>query len=737
MTRIVISSLSLCLLLIGCTEDEQTSTKENSETANLGATKSDIRVLFPLTESLTTASSITIRGTASSDITSLNINGIKAEFNTYDGFWVTDIPLEVGYNDVEISYSDSNGSATISSNRIRRSSHFYYNPTFFSYADIANKVFIYETRAKSFIELDLATESTKLVRQIRVSNLPDDARDSDELNEQAPEALAASSDGSKLYYLTEFSSNYYINMVETTTGQVSEFFGPSSSDYSSALFDNNGPLIFDQTNNQLILTTLDVTDSVSAINLNSKTVASLNAADLTATVAGAQFLHWAQKDSTTLVFLAKSGSSYFTGNVSIATGAYTNISTPQSLVSGCSAPSSSEGFTYQTTDNYYYWGEDDQLCYIDTASSAMINASDSLQGIPDGSTSFSAIFSVGDNIYAKSGSDSDFRLVEFNSRDDKRFVSEFLNVGDNYINPITAREVLLSMETNKAYYIIRDGAGSIDSQIFELNLINNRWKEVGRYNDVRFENAIINTNENAIYALNDSLSDDDELYRIDLSTGNATLVVGSVEKSTVPYSNFNVDSIAFDPTNQTIYLARQIKESLPSSDYGDFSLLAWSIEQQQLLEVVPISDQLDAKDIQANYDMVYSPAQESVYLYSAQESNNPIWQINVNTSNRSIISSDIIGSGPDTSNARGLAMDTVNNLIYVSSQDSQSVFKIDPSTGNRTMVSPGDQTLGTIFIQPKGIAVDGSSKVALIADESLEGIYQADLLTGQRVLIQN
>lgn len=730
MTRNVVTLLCLLTLIGGCSEDSKTtntSTKSSSPTINL---------LFPLVDSVTTSSSILVRGNASSGVSEVSVNDIVADFDQYAGYWVADVPLEHGYNDLNIEYSDVNGVRGDSSIRVRRSSPMLYNPTLSSYAASEQKAFIYDSRSMSFVATNLANNTSELIKQVAVSGSPDEASYQDELFEQEPITFTVSSDGSKLYYLVYFASDYYILEVNTSNGNTSEFFGPSSPTYTSALFTATPSLIFDASNNQILVTQLAQTNSVYAIDITAKTVTNLNVNDLSLQVAGAQFTHWSLREENILVFMASTGSDYFTGNITINTGAYSNLTTPASLPSGCPTPSSSKGIAYQTEDHLYYWAEEQDICFADTATGSLSNVTSSLEGLPDNQTNLSFLFSVDDDLYAQTESDFDYQLVQFSSRYARELVGEQLKVGDPYITPSTAREVLLNISGDKAYFVIRDIEGPIDAQVQELTISTQQWREIGTYDDVRLAESLLNSQENAIYAVNDSISGDDEVYHIDLSTGEATAIIDGVQKATVDYPDFDIESLAFDQENQVIYLARKIKSGL-SAGYGAFSLLAWDIGEQHLTEISPPSNVSDELEMDADYDMVYIEKTRSVYFYSVSESSKPIWEINVDSQVRQIISSNDTGTGPKTTNTRGMAASGDNDTIYATSQDHESIYTIDVLTGDRSMLSPASHTLGIPFIQPIGIDIDGAYKVALIADESLEGLYQADLLTGHRVLIQN
>ncbi|EGU45354.1 hypothetical protein VII00023_19089 [Vibrio ichthyoenteri ATCC 700023] len=728
----------MCLLLTSCSEDEQKATEEETITAT-----SEIEVLFPITESLTTASSITVRGTASSDINSVSVNGVDGDFQTYAGFWTAEIPLQFGYNNVNISYSTDSSTQSFNTNRIRRNSSFYDDPILASYADNTNSIFIYESDTNSLIYLNLTTQQSVLTRQFQVEDQPDDVQSKDEMHEQKPLSITASANGDKVYYYTEFNNDYYINLIETNSGDVTTLYGPDSPSYDASLFVENFPLILDEVNNQLILTKDSPSDPANALNLISNTFHSLNIPDLSTQAASSAFLHWAMKDSNTLTYIAKTGSTYFSGNVDIATGNYSNYSGLLSLVDDCPEIDNRSQLTYAVNQTLYYWADSDKLCYLDTTNYTIEEVTNNLEGYPNTNLiNLDFIYSYPnlnrndeDYLLVKGASNIDYQLVQFDSGYHYSLIGDFIEVGDGNISPTTARETLLDLDSGKIYYIIREDENRIGSQIFVMDTANQEWSEIGTYPDVRFEIAVLNEQENAIYAYNDRSGNDNELYRIDLVTGVSTIVVGATEKSTVDYPDFNVDSIAFDEQNQIIYLARDINEAVPTG-YGTFSLLAWNIATQSLTEVASISNQANATNMRASYDMVFIPESQQVAFYHST-SDYPIWTVNVLTGARSILSIDNLNSGPSTSNARGLAIDTSKNRIIVASQASQSLFSIDLNTGDKTMTSAEDHAQGIVLLQVIGIDVDHNKQIALVADESIEALYYVDLMTGERVIIQN
>lgn len=737
-------------MLFGCSEEESNNSivEVEKETDNSVAEveKGSVTILFPFVDSVTTASNITIRGKASGNVNDLQVNGVIADTTTFsnEGFWTAEIPLTHGDNLVTVIYNDDSGANSVVASSIRRNSYFLNSPEIASYASDVNKLFIFNQYDNSIFSVDIQNETIEFVYQNQVDNFPDNELYRDEMHEQDPDSVVVSKDGNTLYYLTKFNSQIYINSLDTRTSELTTIYSPDTVGYIAPTgdFDEKMPLLLDEINNQLIITSEQKSSTLYSLNLASDppTVTNLT---LNGLPTFDNFLHWAIKDTTHFTFIANDGSQYFTGDVEISSGVYSNGSGLNSKIATCPDLDTGSSFTYQTGTSTFFWSDgnsdDSNICLFNTASMTEEDITEKIQGYPDFKRfSSEYLFSTSEHLYIAGQAEIDFQLVQFTNKNgsyDYHILGDELTVGDPNIKPTTARKVLLDKTDDKAYYIIRRGEQNLYSQLYELNLNSQFWRHIGTYTDVTFAKGILDMDDNALYLINDDGSSDNELYRVNIDSGAATVIIGPSDKAALVVADFDIIDLAFNHAKKVIYLAREINSSVPAG-YDALSILAWDIESQSLTEQVSNSNINTDEDLLAGYGMAYDPQQHQIIFPSLRDQNS-IWAINLDSGERSLISSDATHTGPTTNTIRDITIDMDNNIALAVSQNSESLIKIDLTSGNRTIVSPEDHHYGVVFAHPSGIDLDSFTQLALVADDTLDAIFLVDLLTQQRVIIQH
>ena len=107
--------------------------------------------------------------------------------------------------------------------------------------------------------------------------------------------------------------------------------------------------------------------------------------------------------------------------------------------------------------------------------------------------------------------------------------------------------------------------------------------------------------------------------------------------------------------------------------------------------------------------------------------------VDLNTGERTLLSSDGVGSGPPFRWPQGIALDSAHHRALVT--DVREVVAVDLNTGDRTILaSPGR---GVNFGEPSGVALDVANHRALVTDRALNAIIAVDLNTGDRTLLSN
>lgn len=112
--------------------------------------------------------------------------------------------------------------------------------------------------------------------------------------------------------------------------------------------------------------------------------------------------------------------------------------------------------------------------------------------------------------------------------------------------------------------------------------------------------------------------------------------------------------------------------------------------------------------------------------------NQSLVKINLLTGNRTILSSDALGTGPLFDRPTGLAVNSENNLAYVSSNS--AMHEVDLLTGNRAIIGDNEIGTGTALVSPEHLFFDGENN-RLIFSNSDEGITTLNLTTKERIAL--
>ena len=136
------------------------------------------------------------------------------------------------------------------------------------------------------------------------------------------------------------------------------------------------------------------------------------------------------------------------------------------------------------------------------------------------------------------------------------------------------------------------------------------------------------------------------------------------------------------------------------------------------------------------------------YVIDRQQMN--LSQVDLDSGARSILAGEMpnsdglaVGTGPELSDARGLAVDLVTNRAYVSDVSEDTVFSIDLATGDRTVLSgfasSGLVGTGPSFMFPATLALDSTNNRLLVLDEGSQvlALISINIATGNRTVIAN
>jgi DNA-binding beta-propeller fold protein YncE len=83
---------------------------------------------------------------------------------------------------------------------------------------------------------------------------------------------------------------------------------------------------------------------------------------------------------------------------------------------------------------------------------------------------------------------------------------------------------------------------------------------------------------------------------------------------------------------------------------------------------------------------------------------------------------------------RGIALDSANNRDLVVDSSLAAVVAVDFSTGDRTILSDNATGTGPNFLFPEGIALDSANNRVLVVDSSLAAVIAVEPISGNRII---
>lgn len=114
-----------------------------------------------------------------------------------------------------------------------------------------------------------------------------------------------------------------------------------------------------------------------------------------------------------------------------------------------------------------------------------------------------------------------------------------------------------------------------------------------------------------------------------------------------------------------------------------------------------------------------------------------IFSVDLNSGDRSIISSTTIGNGPVFNFASALMADSDRNQILVTDFYQNTLVRVDPVTGNRSILSGNGVGSGPVLSLPNSIQLDNDNGRALITNNLSHALTSIDLNSGDRSFISS
>lgn len=263
-------------------------------------------------------------------------------------------------------------------------------------------------------------------------------------------------------------------------------------------------------------------------------------------------------------------------------------------------------------------------------------------------------------------------------------------------------------------------------------------------------------NSNRVYALTDTSN---TLYVLNTQTRSVVEIQGPPDRILMG----NVFAITHDPASQRVYFLDDRYQGVLTTDVNSqlTSIISTSLKGQGYIgtfgnkqraptRVIINTDETIAYISEISFDSIYQVDLTSgdktllsnnfsnpsgIYLNNAEDtlyivdsSNDNLVSMNIATREITVISSDIIGSGPTFNDPVGVVLNSDETIAYVSDAGANAVYEVDLSTGARSEITG----TGQLLVNPGDIDIDANDNKIYVAESMYNDIVEIDISTGNR-----
>ena len=217
------------------------------------------------------------------------------------------------------------------------------------------------------------------------------------------------------------------------------------------------------------------------------------------------------------------------------------------------------------------------------------------------------------------------------------------------------------------------------------------------------------------------------LMGVDLVTGDRTIVssAGTSPMTGTGIAIVNPTGIALDPAGKTAYLVDRFMSTLLRVDLATGDRTIVSSDSRGTGTGIAL----------ANPNGIALDPSGKAYLLDLDL--RALVGVDLATGNRTVASSGSRGTGTGFLAPRGVALNSDGDTAYLADFALDALFRVDLTTGNRTIVSSDSRGTGTEFSTPIGVTLDSAGETAYVLDISLEALFRVDLATGNRTIVSD
>lgn len=118
---------------------------------------------------------------------------------------------------------------------------------------------------------------------------------------------------------------------------------------------------------------------------------------------------------------------------------------------------------------------------------------------------------------------------------------------------------------------------------------------------------------------------------------------------------------------------------------------------------------------------------------------NALFKVNLQSGDRTIVSSASVGTGPNITinNSLTLAIDSTETFAYFSDSATDEIIQVNLSNGNRTVISSSVVGTGTAMSYVMDTMVSPDDSILYASDATLKVVFAIDIATGNRTIISS
>jgi sugar lactone lactonase YvrE len=299
----------------------------------------------------------------------------------------------------------------------------------------------------------------------------------------------------------------------------------------------------------------------------------------------------------------------------------------------------------------------------------------------------------------------------------------FVGSGNSYNSGVES--IYLTEDDSLIYYVERSAnrVSVLDVSTGNNSVVSNGLKGTG----TNFDNPytiMVDATETKAYVLNSDVGGNDFFLEVDFETGNRT-VLSSDAVGTGDSIDGAFESVLFNSGS---------------------SILVHSLNRALYEVSISTGDRTEKVDFKtvsgSRIRNILTVSNDEQFSYSTHFGSTEVIKTNLLTGSRSVVTSNVIGSGTTIMNINAMKTNSDGSVFYASDSGSSilnstntNILRIDSSTGNRTVVASSGVGSGPNFNFPRGIVLTSDDSKAYFVDGNLNALFELNVSTGARTIV--